>query len=57
MKEQSKTEQKKPWLKPEVRTQVATGGASLLTCTGQYNCKGEVGFDCCQPTSADCGSC
>ena len=57
MKDESKMKQKKSWLTPEVRSQVVTVGASLLTCTGQYNCSGEAGYDCCQPTPADCGSC
>ena len=49
---------KKAYQAPVVRTGTAAGTAPvLLACTGQYDCSGEAGYLCCQPTSADCGSC
>lgn len=49
---------KKAYQAPVIRTDApAATAAVLLACTGRYDCSGEVGYLCCQPTSADCDAC
>ncbi|MFO0599495.1 MAG: hypothetical protein U0228_29585 [Myxococcaceae bacterium] len=48
---------KKRWTPPQVVSLPAPPPPVLLLCTGAYNCVIEAGYDCCQPTSAECGNC
>lgn len=45
---------KKPYQAPVIKTASSSPPAVLLVCSGQYNCVGEVGYNCCQPTAATC---
>ena len=46
---------KREYRAPAVLTQsIQSPPPVLLLCTGQYNCIGEVGYDCCQPNPNTC---
>lgn len=45
---------KKPYVSPLLKTTAVGQMSVLLVCTGEYNCTGEVGYDCCQPNATTC---
>ena len=45
---------KRPYRRPRILTAASQAPAVLLICTGQYNCVGEVGYDCCVASADEC---
>jgi hypothetical protein len=53
-RESTPRKQRGAYRPPHVRTLPVAEAQTFLLCTDQYNCVGEVGYDCCAPTSAEC---